>query len=161
MKKLLVLSVVLIATGCTIFGGTDQEDGGAIYYNYKIVNDSGTDIEIIPYNKDGVKDYKNQIVLKNGQNINKLIKTKNNFGSDRLTMSQLLYTNGFLTKIEVVFNNTRKSTFTDDCIYNNGVSTNCNSRNIFLLEYNDDKTEVYTITPEDYQNAVDCGGNCN
>lgn len=34
------------------------------------------------------------------------------------------------------------------------------SRNIFNYDYNNETTETYTITIDDYQNAIDCNGNC-
>ncbi|RTY65577.1 hypothetical protein EKL97_14235 [Flavobacterium sp. LS1P28] len=63
-----------------------------------------------------------------------------------------------LTHIEITFNNTKK------VIYQECTATNqCfnQARNIFNPMFRDERTEVYTITPEDYQNAQDCGGNCN
>lgn len=158
MRKLLILTVILIATGCTIFEGTDQGKE-KITYDYTITNNSGVIIEIIPYDRAGNKDLSKKITLLNGKSLNKQA-IFNKDTSERLTMPGLIYPS-FLTKIEIVFNSTKKINYSDDCIYNNGVSTNCNTRNIFLLEYSDDKNEIYTITPEDYQNAVDCGGNCN
>jgi hypothetical protein len=84
-------------------------------------------------------------------------------GDGPLSFKELLFTKaGFsFKKIDFIFNKTKKSSYSDDCLYANGVSSNCSGRNVFLLEYNDGFTEVYTITPEDYQNAQDCGGNCN
>ncbi len=151
MKNILYICFTLLVS-CV---GTDQVPYQE--FSNTISNNSGFVVEIIPYDSNGIKDLSKKIKLENGQSINKKIKAA---WGGRAYLPSLIY-EGKLSKIDIVFNNTRKSTFTDDCIYNNGVSTNCNSRNIFLLEYNDDKTEVYTITPEDYQNAVDCGGNCN
>lgn len=151
MKNILYICFTLLVS-CV---GTDQVSYQE--FSNTISNNSGFVVEIIPYDSNGIKDLSKKIKLENGQSINKKIKEA---WGGRAYLPSLIYQRK-LSKIDIVFNNTRKSTFTDDCIYNNGVSTNCNSRNIFLLEYSDERTEVYTITPEDYQNAVDCGGNCN
>jgi hypothetical protein len=74
-------------------------------------------------------------------------------------MRSLFTTNGCcLTHLEITFNNSKKIIY-EEC----AINSNCNTlpKNIFRAEFSSEQTEVYTITPEDYQNAVDCGGNCN
>ncbi|MBC7475127.1 MAG: hypothetical protein H7263_12605 [Candidatus Sericytochromatia bacterium] len=75
-------------------------------------------------------------------------------------MTRLFNSNtvGLFTHLEFVFNNSKRMIY-EEC----SVTSNCNflPRNIFRPEFNNEQTEIYTITTEDYQNAVDCGGNCN
>lgn len=57
----------------------------------------------------------------------------------------------------ITFNNQKKSHYkscseTYDC--------NADPRNIFSHLNNGVGTEVYTVTPDDYQNAGNCNGNC-
>jgi hypothetical protein len=63
---------------------------------------------------------------------------------------------GIITHLEITFDNSKKTVYLE-CT--NSICSNV--KNVFHYENNDDLTEAYTITPEDYQNAIDCGGNCN
>jgi len=60
--------------------------------------------------------------------------------------------------VEITFNNTKKIVYMN-CNNFNRVCTN--PRNIFHYTNNTGFTQIYIITPENYTNAVDCGGNCN
>jgi hypothetical protein len=156
MKNLFFIFPLLLLSRC----GTDQVEKKI--YNYTITNNSGVTVEIVPYDNNGALELSKKTTLFNGQKINTEKKVHPLDGT-RLSMMELISKdeNILIPKIEIVFNNTKKSTYSNDCTYNNGVSSNCGLRNIFLLEYNKDQAEVYTITPEDYQNATDCGGDCN
>ena len=156
MKKIsLIIIIVFIILSCT-------DQGARKNYDYTITNNSGVTVEIIPYYEQGGIDLSKKIILQNGQSLN-ANKQVHPLESLPLTMAELISKseNIFLSKVVIVFDNIKKSIYSNDCTYNNGVSLNCDIRNIFLIQYNNEQTEVYTITPEDYQNAVDCGGNCN
>jgi hypothetical protein len=157
MKKIVsIIIVVLLATSCT-------DQGGYKDYDYTIINNTGVVVEIVPYDINGVIEVNKKVTIGIGEKINRKKRVHPIDGDGPLSFKELLFTKaGFsLKRIDFVFNKVKKSSYSDDCIYVNGVSSNCSSRNVFLLDYNDGFTEVYTITPEDYQNAQDCGGNCN
>ena len=142
--------LILLFSKC----GTDQ--GSPKKYDYSIINNSGVLIEIIPYNN-GIRYNDKKIILNNNQIINKIEIDYPPFaGGIRLTTA--LFPNLILDKIDIIFNGTKKVSY-EDC----SATNNCNAqpRNIFNHEFHNEDTEVYTITPEDYQAAVDCGGNCN
>ena len=156
MKKYLIIAIIFLVYGC----GTDQAPPR--FYDYTLLNNSGYNVEITPFNWQGNKLINNKITLLNNKSLNQKYRDDAPYGG--FGMKGLLSDNfkiGGWYKIEIVFNNSKKIIYNDDCTYNNGISTNCSPRNIFLLEYSNEKTETYTITPEDYQNAIDCGGNCN
>ena len=156
MKKYLIIAIIFLAYGC----GTDQ--GPTKIYNYTISNKSGYSIEIIPYNRQGNKEIDKKIILLNNQSLNQIHRDNPPYFS--FTMTQLLANKLnvlFLDKIEIVFNNSKNIIYNNDCDNTTGIPGNCSPRNIFLLKYSRDQIETYTITPEDYQNAIDCGGNCN
>jgi hypothetical protein len=157
MKKIVsIIIVALLAASCTDQG--DFKD-----YDYTIINNSGVVVEIVPYNENGVIEVNKRVTIGIGEKINKIKRVHPIGGDGPLNFKELLFTKaGFsFRKIDLIFNNIKKSSYSDNCLYANGVSSNCSIRNIFLLDYNNDFTEVYTITPEDFQNAQDCGGNCN
>ncbi|MBB1193021.1 hypothetical protein DNC80_04975 [Flavobacterium sp. SOK18b] len=151
MKKLLMLiSAIIIISGC--------EPGSVIDYDYTIVNDSGKKVVLIPY-IGGVKEVQNAITLQQNEKFNK----KYIYyppGAKGYNMSNLFSktTIGSLTHVEIIFDGIKK------VIYQECTATNqCfnQARNIFNPVFSAEQTEVYTITPEDFQNAQDCGGNCN
>jgi hypothetical protein len=148
MKKLfLIISVSLILCGC-------PDNGDSIEYKYSIVNNSGKTIEIIPFFTN-VKDISNKILITNGNRLEKKLISDPPYNSD-LSMKKIISSNGNLTGVEIAFNNEKK------ILYNICNDFICNNpRNIFDYINNNEQTETYIITPEDYQNAVDCGGNCN
>lgn len=125
-------------------------------YHYVIKNESGVDIEFIPYENSQPLVTK-KVVLKNNSFIEKRLVPM--AGSDVLLMNAVLFHHSInLTHIEIVFNNQKKVLY-EDCYINH---QNCfnNPRSIFYHEYNGKHNSVYTVTAEDYQNAVDCNGNC-
>jgi hypothetical protein len=63
-----------------------------------------------------------------------------------------------VTRVEITFNNSKKMihegcTQANQCVIP--------SRDIYNPIFSDERAETYIITPKDYLNAVDCGGNCN
>jgi hypothetical protein len=134
--------------------GTDQ--GEARKYDYSIINSSGVVIEIIPYSN-GIKYNDRKIILNNNQLINKVETIYPPYGGGIRTISAL-FPNFRVNKIDIIFNGTKKVSY-EDC----SATNNCNAqpKNIFNHEFHDELTEVYTITPEDFEAAEDCGGNCN
>lgn len=156
IKIMKAIYYILILTTFISCVGTDQ--GEVVYWNYKIINNSGIAVELIPY-YNGVKNKDKKINLTNNKFSELNIKSVPPlYGS--IKMSDFFYYPdlGRLSQVEIVFNNTKKVIY-DTCFE----TSNCNalSRNLFNEIFNDTKTEIYTITPEDYQNAIDCGGNCN
>lgn len=129
--------------------------GETRFYNYSIVNNSGAEVNIVPYIS-GVAAPDLKIVLPNGQSINKVRKDQPPY-QGQLYMSSLVYPEfpaGInYTQVEFTFNNSKR-------IIHKFEDRN-QPRNIHNIEFNYDRTEIYVITPEDYANAVDCGGNCN
>ncbi|HEX8574821.1 MAG TPA: hypothetical protein VF677_00860 [Flavobacterium sp.] len=156
MKKIWAIALLLNILGC----GTDQ--GGEKKYDYTIINNSGARVELVPF-INGVNRIDRKITLENGAQFNKkhtdypIYNNPLNF----ILIFTEFSTLGGSDQIEITFNNTKKIIYNDNCVYENGVSLNCSANNIFLTRFNDERTEVYTITPEDFQNAEDCGGNCN
>ncbi|SFM51959.1 hypothetical protein SAMN05444143_101378 [Flavobacterium succinicans] len=152
MKKIYCIIVALFM----LMGCTDQ--GDKITYDYSILNTSGKKIVLIPY-IGGVKEVQNAITLQQNEKFNK----KYIYyppGAKGYNMSNLFSKTaiGSLTHVEIIFDDIKK------VIYQECTTTNqCfnQARNIFNPVFSDEQTEVYTITPEDYQNAQDCGGNCN
>jgi hypothetical protein len=153
MKNLLFICMIFLLSRCT-------EQGEDRKYNYTITNNSGVMIEIIPYYS-GAKDITNKVILNNADKIDKTFTDTPPYGGG-LLMQYIPFSGSSiqnnLTHIEITFNNSKK------IIYQECTETNqCfnQSRNIFNPIFSNERTETYTISPEDYQNAVDCGGNCN
>ena len=157
MKKIILIVLTTVFYSC----GTDQ--GDPIFYNYTITNNSGATVEIIPFNRQGDKVNNKKIILLNNQSINQNFKDLGPYVG--YSMKGLLFNyfnNTPTTKIEITFINTKKLIYSE-CVHTaSGLTLNCDElRNIFRNEYSAGKTETYTITSEDFQNATDCGGNCN
>ncbi|TRX42235.1 hypothetical protein [Flavobacterium restrictum] len=150
MKKLILLILFVQVTSCV------TETGNERHYHYEIVNNSGVNIEIIPYkNPDNSQaDVSKKISILNGKSYSKEVSVSPPY-ADNLDFQRMLY-EGYLTKVCFTFNNSKKILY-EYCP--NGICLN--DRNIFNYTFNNETTEIYTITPEDYQNAIDCGGNCN
>ena len=146
MKKIIFILTIVSFASCV-----DQRE--TLYYNYTIVNHSGAEVNIVPY-VDGVAAPELKKVLPNGQLINKQLKDEPPYDVP-LHMSQLVFPEAALnyTDFEFTFNNLKRVIHKD--------AEKNQARNIFNNNFNNDRTEIYVITPEDYANAVDCGGNCN
>ena len=152
MKNYLIIIIIAtFAYSC----GTDQ--GGKKNYDYSIVNSSGVKVELIP-TLNGVKSLERKIILENRTVFNKK-HTDYPIYTSPLNIPSIFSDfgkQGIITHLEITFDNTKK------IIYSECPDFICsNVKNIFHYKNNDNQTEVYTITPEDYQNAIDCGGNCN
>ena len=151
MKNLIFLIIVsCILCSCPDIGESTE-------YFYSIKNSSGKSVKLIPY-VDGIPEFQNAINLNEGEVFSKKL-TYSVQGPPGSKMTDLFNksSSGIITKIEVIFANQKKTLY-EGCTDIN----NCNGqpRNIFNVVFNDDVTETYTITPEDFQNATDCGGNC-
>lgn len=156
MKYYIILTLILLViVGC----GTDL--GGERTFNYTIANTSGVKIEMIPY-YNGAKDITNKVILNNADKINKTFTDippySAYFRMYKIPFVDLSTNLNNITHIEITFNNSKKIIH-EGCTQINQCSNQ--SRNIFNPIFSDERTETYTITPEDYQNAIDCGGNCN
>lgn len=150
MKNLLSLVVVsTILCSC-------PDMGESKYYDYTIENQSGKQITFIPYS-DGNILLDKKVILDNNKTLKKTYK-EISFNSG-LSMVDVIFNENIsnLSHIEIVFENQKKVIY-QQC----SISYNCyeNPRNIFNPAYYDEEKETYTITPEDYQNATDCNGNC-
>lgn len=124
------------------------------YSEYRIINNSGVDIELIPLISNN-KDLTKRRLITNG---NQIQISGKDFGTFKYSMGDLICNSvqPLTTGVEITFNNSKK------IVYEKCVNDMCsNKRNVFDLSFNDTPIETYTITPEDYQNAIDCGGNCN
>ena len=155
MKKLIIFILMPICFWCCV-----NEDSKN--YNYSIINNSGVTVVIVPYGVDGVRDLSKKILLSNNEKIS-LKRNVTYPAPDFLDMAEVITRDKNITliKIEFIFNLNKKTLYSSCKFTSTGVEGCTETRNIFRSEYNDEQTEVYTITPEDYQNAQDCGGNCN
>jgi hypothetical protein len=155
MKNIICLVILGIN-----FGGCVSEESKI--YNYTISNNSGYTIAIVGYDTNSVKDLAKKITLENGKKISNRKKVDYP-APNPLKMSEVISKDGRIeySKIEIIFNNSKKTIFSNCKFTETGIENCDEPRNIFRPEYNDQQTEVYTITPEDYQNATDCGGDCN
>ncbi|QFG54489.1 hypothetical protein [Chryseobacterium sp.] len=145
-------NIILLLILTTILCSCPTEAGEDKTYKYTITNNTNVVVEIIPYQNpgNGLPELTKKISIQPG---GKFEKTKIDVPIyTGFSFREALY-DGHLTKIDIVFGNDRKIVY-DHC------NTCVNPRNIFDLSYNDEFIETYTITPEDYQNATPCNGNC-
>ena len=151
MKNYFLIILTTLIYSC----GTDLD--GEKNYNYSIINNSGVKVELIP-TFNGIKSLEKKVDLENGAVFNKK-HTDYPIYTSPLSIPSMFNDfggQGALTQLEITFNNSKK------IIYSKCPDLICtNVRNIFHFKNSENLTEIYTITPEDYQNAVDCGGNCN
>ena len=130
--------------------------GESKYYDYIIENKSSKQITFIPYS-DGNILLDKKVLLDNNKTLNKTYKDKPLYKG--FSMADVIFSNRInnLSHIEIVFDNNRKIIY-KQCT----LEFNCNEnpRNIFNTANNDEEKETYTINIEDYQNAIDCNGNC-
>ena len=150
MKK-----IVLLFALSTVLCSCPTEIGDEVVYNYSVVNQTDKVIEIIPYQNpgNGLPELSKKIIIQPGGKFEKITEDSPPY-STGASFQRALY-DGYLQKLDIVFNNNRKITY-ESC-----VNLLCSDpKNIFHFTHNDENTEVYTITPEDYQNATPCNGNC-
>lgn len=148
MRKIIcILTCLFFLIDC----GPEERDGTT--YQSTILNKSGQTVTMTLFVND-IRDPASSRTLKNNEEIKKT-EIKYASGGGTIPLYCLLNSNFSedINKFEIVFNNNKKIIY-ERCIICN------NPRNIFDVSYGDDFVEIYTITPEDFQNAVDCGGNC-
>lgn len=153
MKSIIFFLLLSVLIGC---GRCDHCDEQPIEYEYSIQNSSGAKVEIIPYilNSAGVEEINlsEKITIENSENYTEKFK-------DLPPYNGFSYYNllNYPKKIDIVFNNSRKITY-QICDFN---GTPCiDPKNIFSNDYNNGTLETYIITANDFQNALDCNGNC-
>lgn len=147
MRTILFLTIL-----CFSSCGTDQ--GSTDTYTYTVSNESGVDIKIIGYvTFTNVEEY--VITLKDNEERTQIYKDglpprgyhfRYLFGS----------TNGNYDadSIKIVYNNTKVKVYNNDNL--------SDERNPLGPNHNEGILEAtYTLTPEDYENAEDCNGNCD
>lgn len=145
MKKLLYIYLVsLMLLSCT-------DQGSGKFYKYTIENKSGKNIKISSYRSTYPKrDIPIVMVLNNGQSLTKIFQ-------DNLPPSGYdfaVFFNGDSIVINYENLKFQKYDFYDGKI--------CDQNPLFNSPFCKSGTTVtFTFTLEDYQNAQDCGGNCN
>lgn len=147
-------NLVLTALLCTLLCSC-PESGDVKTYEYSIVNNSSKSAVLFLY-KDGNLDLSSKITLQPGQEHRQIHESSPpayGFSMWALFNSQ---NTGIVTDVAVIYDNTKKT------IYHRCQEGLCmdGSKNIFGHQYNDEQTESFILTPEDYQNAIECVGNC-
>ena len=139
---------------CTILCSC-PEMSEAKWHDYSIVNQSGQTVEMAIYVDDS-RDPASKVILLPGEKLQKVVRDDPPYGGYSMWAMFENKKTGVKTDMEFVYNNQKKT------VYHKCPNLICvnEPRNIFSGEYNNDLTEVYTITAQDYQNATDCGGNC-
>ena len=147
MRTMLFLTIL-----CFLSCGTDQ--GETNTYTYIVRNESGVDVKIVGYVRfpNQIEEY--IITLNNNEERTQIYKDglpprgyhfRYLFGS----------TNGNFdaNSVKIVYNNTKFK------VYNN--ENLLEERNPLGPNHNEGALEAtYTLTPDDYENAEDCNGNC-
>lgn len=145
MKQLSIL-VLLILSRC----GTDQ--GERDEYNYTVKNESGVPITIKSY-RSKLPSGGTPIItyLETNKSINKVYEDGL---PPRGYNFKVFLGNGdrFRDSLVVIYNEEKMTTFKDGC--NENISNPLNS-----CKYNS-LNETFIFTKEDYENATDCGGDC-
>lgn len=139
---------------CTILCSC-PEMSEAKWHDYSIVNQSGQTVEMTVYVNDS-RDPASKVTLLPGEKLRKVVRDDPPYGGYSMWALFDTKKSGIKTDVEFVYNNQKKTVYhyCPDFICVN------EPRNIFHYTYNEEETEVYTITVQDYQNATDCGGNC-
>ncbi|MCU7617400.1 hypothetical protein NZ698_09335 [Chryseobacterium sp. PBS4-4] len=150
MKYLIIIFSLLIVSGC---GNCDHCDDQPVIYDYTFLNNSGFTLEIVPFDN-GLPNYSKKVTVPNNAKIQK--QYKDGAPYDGYNMGVLLF-EANVYELDIVFNNQKKVHYkscsdTNDC--------NADPRNIFNNLNNGVGTKIYTVTPDDYQNAGSCSGNC-
>lgn len=148
MKTFIYLVIIFVFSSCT-----DLADGET--YTYTVRNESGVSIKVLAYHI-----YTNEVLytttLENGNEIKKTIKDGSppRGYSFSVFFAGLNGRSGITNSIKVIYNNTKFK------VYNNDNLTD--ERNPLGPNHNGGRLEAtYTLTPDDYENAEDCNGNCN
>lgn len=165
MRKIFHLLVplffVIFLFGC--------EGSGSVRYNYILENQSGVDIKLKVYfiKKDGSVLNLKYLDLNDGQKMQKTYEDHApyhgyNF-SDFFRINQ-----EEINTVEVLYNNSKKIVFLEqrnkslnECETIFGEEVPCDPRNFLNAFYYKDTNEHYIFTVEDYDNAIDCEGDCD
>lgn len=146
MKKIFFIIISLLCIQC----GTDQGSGKT--YIYTLKNLSGYNIKIYSYSN--LSEFTNPkvTIVNNGEEITKTYEDFNPpsgydfsifFDDAQSTMGR--------DSIIIIYNNEKKQSFISEC------DTERNPLNFCVYS---DLEENFEFTANDYENAEDCGGNC-
>ena len=146
-KIILVLGLCTILCSCPEVGGTDT-------YDYSIINNSQRTVTMFVYKND-VRDTSSKIILQHGERLQEKFEDSQPAGGFSMWALFNSQASGYTSDIEIIYDNSKTT------LYHRCIDYLCSDpRNLFDNTHNDEFIETYTITPEDYQNATDCGGNC-
>lgn len=151
MKSILLSFIILMAIQC----GDTTDQGMPVQYDYSIINSSGQQVTMFVY-KNGVRDLSSKVILEPGEKLQK--KYIDGAPYDGFSMTKIFNSEatGYVTDVEIIYNNHRKMVY-HQCT--DGFCTGT-QKTVFGIEYNNEPTEVFTLTPDDYHSAVQCTGNC-
>lgn len=124
---------------------------------YKIINYSGYDIKINAY----YHDFKNYVYVKKTYNIPKSTDNTEFFRkntSDYASMDKILAA----SRVEIIYNNEKLQKWLSNDTANNRNLLHRRSVSNHKIIHSDDKLTKYEyiFTPQDYQDATSCNGNC-
>lgn len=157
----------------TIFTGLlfmNCEGDSPVIYRYTVENQSGVPIQLQLFyqNNIGETSFRGEIHLDNGQKIEK--KEKKYAPSFQYNFVDFFKTEkGKINKMNVIYNNQKKTMFIQQtytslaentCEDIFGREVPCDPRNILNTFIYKNVNEHYIFTTEDYQQALDCKGNC-
>lgn len=154
MKKIIIILLAIIVSSC---GVTELK---MYQRQYSLKNESGQIVKLKFYNQINSELIYNDILLNNSSVFDGEV-----LETDQPLSTDLNYPliNAFKTSdsLVIIYNNERKSTFIFDF---NGVLSLPIERNPFrhgnYTNLGNDQFQ-FTFTEEDYENAEDCGGNCD
>jgi hypothetical protein len=156
MKNYILLIFVALFYSCT-------DQGEVKKYDYTIINNSGVTVDIIPYDEENDINIQNKRTLLDGEKINKKLDVYPPY-NDNLSLSGVLWGDLIYSRVpkaEIVFNNNKKVIYLNCTFSDLGITDCLEPRSIFNPINNSGVIQVYTITPEDYENAIPCDGDCN
>ncbi|WP_155845762.1 hypothetical protein [Chryseobacterium gregarium] len=148
--KALLISLPLCTILCSCPDMSEAET-----LDYSIVNQSGQTVELSVYVNDH-RDPSSKVILLPGEKLQKVVRDDPPYKGYSMWALFDIQKTGVKTDMEFVYNNHKKT------VYHHCPDLLCGNelRNIFGFTYNNENTEVYIITSEDYLNAVECDGNC-
>ena len=152
MRKLILL--ILIVLGFISCGTADRTE---VNKTLTVVNNSSYTVEIVSYiPPNTTEEYESRLIFPPGFIYTRKFKGRAG-NSDFFSFSSYLVNYEFsVEKVDIIFNNVRKITYSA-CTFGNCFEP----RNIFNPADDGLENEIYTITNADYDEATDCGGNCN
>lgn len=165
MKKLfnsfVAIFLVIFLVGC--------EGSGKVVYRYSIENQSGVDVEFKMYhiNSDGDISEVKFVSLPNGKRIDRKYEDYGPYGGYNFKDFFGDLKGAQVNVLEVIYENKRKSVFLEqrkismnECENFYREKVPCDPRNLLNTSDFMDTEEHFIITPEDYNNAIDCNGDC-